>query len=185
MVEQIFGTPTASLRTRSSPRHRWQRRALSAAAPGFRCGRPHGVRDERPEPRFENVLTQWNCGIVLAKGGTLYGTCPYRFAAATSMHMLRDGRELRRERRRIALCHSSARCRRHTHGSHRRGETGGRSTSVSSRSHPPRDLWISADDAARYRFLRRRWQKRKAAEVAAGERLSWRGRRGSNPRPPA
>jgi ABC-type transport system substrate-binding protein len=48
-----------------------------------------------PSPRFENVLTQWNCGIVLEKGTTLFGTGPYRFAAATSMHMLRDAAEVR------------------------------------------------------------------------------------------
>ena len=48
-----------------------------------------------PSPRFENVLTQWNCGIVLEKGGTMYGTGPYRFPAALSMHMLRDQREIR------------------------------------------------------------------------------------------
>jgi ABC-type transport system substrate-binding protein len=48
-----------------------------------------------PSPRFENVLTQWNCGIVLEKGTTLSGTGPYRFAAATSMHMLRDAAEVR------------------------------------------------------------------------------------------
>jgi ABC-type transport system substrate-binding protein len=41
------------------------------------------------------VLTQWNCGIVLEKGGTMFGTGPYRFAAATSMHMLREAREMR------------------------------------------------------------------------------------------
>jgi ABC-type transport system substrate-binding protein len=48
-----------------------------------------------PSPRFEHVLTQWNCGIVLEKGGALYGTGPYRFATAASMHMLRDAREMR------------------------------------------------------------------------------------------
>jgi ABC-type transport system substrate-binding protein len=48
-----------------------------------------------PSPRFENVLTQWNCGIVLEKGSALFGTGPYRFAGATSMHMLRDAREVR------------------------------------------------------------------------------------------
>jgi ABC-type transport system substrate-binding protein len=48
-----------------------------------------------PSPRFENVLTQWNCGIVLEKGGALYGTGPYRFAAPLSLHMLRDAREVR------------------------------------------------------------------------------------------
>jgi ABC-type transport system substrate-binding protein len=48
-----------------------------------------------PSPRFENVLTQWNCGIVLEKGGTLYGTGPYRFPAPASLHMLRDAHEVR------------------------------------------------------------------------------------------
>jgi ABC-type transport system substrate-binding protein len=60
------------------------------------------VRDGRvqfamsgPSPRFENVLTQWNCGIVLEKGGALYGTGAYRFPAPVSMHMLRDQGEVR------------------------------------------------------------------------------------------
>lgn len=48
-----------------------------------------------PSPRFENVLTQWNCGIVLEKGTTMFGTGPYRFAAATTMLMLRDAPEVR------------------------------------------------------------------------------------------
>ena len=59
------------------------------------------VRDGRvqfamtgPSPRFENVLTQWNCGIVLEKGGTFYGTGPYRWPSTMSMHMLRDAREM-------------------------------------------------------------------------------------------
>jgi ABC-type transport system substrate-binding protein len=51
-----------------------------------------------PSPRFENVLTQWNCGIVLEKHGTLYGTGPYRLPAGVSMHLLRDARELRLQR---------------------------------------------------------------------------------------
>jgi ABC-type transport system substrate-binding protein len=41
------------------------------------------------------VLTQWNCGIVLEKGGALYGTGPYQFPGAVSMHTLRDAREMR------------------------------------------------------------------------------------------
>jgi ABC-type transport system substrate-binding protein len=48
-----------------------------------------------PSPRFENVLTQWNCGIVLEKGPAMFGTGPYRFPGAMSMHMLRDAREMR------------------------------------------------------------------------------------------
>lgn len=48
-----------------------------------------------PSPRFENVLTQWNCGIVLEKTTGLYGTGPYRFPAATSLSMLRDAPEVR------------------------------------------------------------------------------------------
>jgi ABC-type transport system substrate-binding protein len=59
-----------------------------------RGGRVHFAMSG-PSPRFENVLTQWNCGIVLEKRGTLLGTGPYRFAGATSMHMLRDAREVR------------------------------------------------------------------------------------------
>lgn len=48
-----------------------------------------------PSPRFENVLTQWNCGIVLEKGGSFLGTGPYKFPSTMSMHMLRDAPELR------------------------------------------------------------------------------------------
>jgi len=48
-----------------------------------------------PSPRFENVLTQWNCGIVLEKGTTLFGTGPYRLAGATSLHMLTNAGEVR------------------------------------------------------------------------------------------
>jgi ABC-type transport system substrate-binding protein len=48
-----------------------------------------------PSPRFENVLTQWNCGIVLEKSSGMFGTGPYRFAGTTSMHMLRDAAEVR------------------------------------------------------------------------------------------
>jgi ABC-type transport system substrate-binding protein len=48
-----------------------------------------------PSPRFENVLTQWNCGIVLEKGGALYGTGAYQFPGVASMHALRDAREVR------------------------------------------------------------------------------------------
>lgn len=48
-----------------------------------------------PSPRFENVLTQWNCGIVLEKGGALHGTGPYQFAGPVSMLALRDAREIR------------------------------------------------------------------------------------------
>jgi ABC-type transport system substrate-binding protein len=59
-----------------------------------RNGRVHFAMSG-PSPRFENVLTQWNCGIVLEKGTTMFGTGPYRFAAATSMHMLRNASEVR------------------------------------------------------------------------------------------
>jgi ABC-type transport system substrate-binding protein len=51
-----------------------------------------------PSPRFENVLSQWNTGIVLEKQGTLYGTGPYRFPAGTSMHSLRDATQVKLER---------------------------------------------------------------------------------------
>ena len=34
-----------------------------------------------PSPRFENVLCQWNTGIVLERQGTFYGTGPYRLHA--------------------------------------------------------------------------------------------------------
>ncbi|MDQ3282408.1 MAG: ABC transporter substrate-binding protein [Acidobacteriota bacterium] len=77
--------------------------AASLAKAGALRGRATvSARDNRvhfamsgPSPRFENVLTQWNCGIVLEKGGSLHGTGPYRFPAPVSMHMLRDVRELR------------------------------------------------------------------------------------------
>jgi len=77
--------------------------AASLAKAGALRGRATvSVRDGRvqfvmsgPSPRFENVLTQWNCGIVLEKGGTLYGTGPYRFASAVSLPMLRDAHEIR------------------------------------------------------------------------------------------
>jgi ABC-type transport system substrate-binding protein len=48
-----------------------------------------------PSPRFENVLTQWNCGIVLEKGTAMYGTGPYQFAGATSLNMLSTAGEVR------------------------------------------------------------------------------------------
>ena len=54
-----------------------------------------------PSPRFENVICQWNTGIVLDRQGTFYGTGPYRLAAGTtiqSMQRLRDWRGWRRIR---------------------------------------------------------------------------------------
>ena len=48
-----------------------------------------------PSPRFENVLTQWNCGIVLEKGTAMFGTGPYRFAGPTSLHALTNAGEVR------------------------------------------------------------------------------------------
>ncbi|MEO8034978.1 MAG: ABC transporter substrate-binding protein [Acidobacteriota bacterium] len=51
-----------------------------------------------PSPRFENVLSQWNCGIVLERNGTLCGTGPYRFQAGTTMRTISDARALRLER---------------------------------------------------------------------------------------
>src|SRR3954452_4592818 len=48
-----------------------------------------------PSPRFENVLTQWNCGIVLEKGATMFGTGPYRFSGPTSLHTLTSAGEVR------------------------------------------------------------------------------------------
>ncbi|HEX8172949.1 MAG TPA: ABC transporter substrate-binding protein [Thermoanaerobaculia bacterium] len=77
--------------------------AASLAKAGALRGRATvSVRDGRvhfamtaPSPRFENVLTQWNCGIVLEKSGSMYGTGPYRFPSAVSMHTLRDQREIR------------------------------------------------------------------------------------------
>jgi len=43
-----------------------------------------------PSPRFENVLCQWNTGIVLDRQGTFYGTGPYRLAAGTTMQSMHD-----------------------------------------------------------------------------------------------
>jgi peptide/nickel transport system substrate-binding protein len=48
-----------------------------------------------PNPRFENVLTQWNCGIVLEKGGSLYGTGAYRFEGPVSLHTISGSSEVR------------------------------------------------------------------------------------------
>lgn len=59
-----------------------------------RDGRVHFAMSG-PSPRFENVLTQWNCGIVLEKGTTLLGTGPYRFPGATSLHLLGQAGEVR------------------------------------------------------------------------------------------
>jgi ABC-type transport system substrate-binding protein len=59
-----------------------------------RDGRVHFAMSG-PSPRFENVLTQWNCGIVLEKGSSLLGTGPFQFAGPMTMHTLRDAREVR------------------------------------------------------------------------------------------
>lgn len=59
-----------------------------------RDGRVHFAMSA-PSPRFENVLTQWNCGIVLEKGASMYGTGPYQFAGPVSMHTMRDASEVR------------------------------------------------------------------------------------------
>src|SRR3954452_24365422 len=48
-----------------------------------------------PSPRFENVLTQWNRGIVLEKVATMFGTGPYRFPGPTSLHALTSAGEVR------------------------------------------------------------------------------------------
>jgi ABC-type transport system substrate-binding protein len=51
-----------------------------------------------PSPRFENVLSQWNTGIVLERHGALVGTGPYRLPEETTMKSLRDAREIVLER---------------------------------------------------------------------------------------
>jgi ABC-type transport system substrate-binding protein len=85
------GTPlTAELAAASLAKAGALRGRATVSARG---GRVH-FEMSGPSPRFENVLTQWNCGIVLEKGGALFGTGPYRFASATSMHMLRDASEV-------------------------------------------------------------------------------------------
>jgi ABC-type transport system substrate-binding protein len=86
------GTPlTAELAAASLAKAGALRGRATVSARG---GRVHFTMSG-PSPRFENVLTQWNCGIVLEKGGTMFGTGAYRFAAPTSMLMLRDAAEVR------------------------------------------------------------------------------------------
>ncbi|MEA2337690.1 MAG: peptide/nickel transport system substrate-binding protein [Thermoanaerobaculia bacterium] len=51
-----------------------------------------------PSPRFENVLCQWNTGIVLERQGNLYGTGPYRLAPGTTMQSMRDNGVARLEK---------------------------------------------------------------------------------------
>jgi ABC-type transport system substrate-binding protein len=77
--------------------------AASLAKAGALRGRATvSARDNRvhfamsgPSPRFENVLTQWNCGVVLEKGSTMFGTGPYRFTGATSLNMLSNAGAVR------------------------------------------------------------------------------------------
>jgi ABC-type transport system substrate-binding protein len=86
------GTPlTADLAAASLAKAGALRGRATVSARG---GRVHFTMSG-PSPRFENVLTQWNCGIVLEKSSGMFGTGPYRFAGATSMHMLRDAPEVR------------------------------------------------------------------------------------------
>jgi ABC-type transport system substrate-binding protein len=86
------GTPlTAELAAASLAKAGALRGRATVSARG---GRVHFAMSA-PSPRFENVLTQWNCGIVLEKGGTMFGTGPYRFATPTSMLTLRDAAEVR------------------------------------------------------------------------------------------
>ena len=76
-----------------------------------------------PSPRFENVLCQWNTGIVLERQGTFYGTGPYRLTPGTTIQsMQRRRRGAAREKsevprqgrqRRVALRHLSDGRRRH------------------------------------------------------------------------
>src|SRR3954465_9122528 len=51
-----------------------------------------------PSPRFENVLTQWNCGIVIEKGATMFGTGPSRFSGPPPLHTLPNAGGVRRAR---------------------------------------------------------------------------------------
>ena len=51
-----------------------------------------------PSPRFENVLCQWNTGIVLERQGTFYGTGPYRLTPGTTMQSIKDAGMARLER---------------------------------------------------------------------------------------
>lgn len=43
-----------------------------------------------PSPRFENVICQWNTGIVLDRQGMFYGTGAYRLSPGTTMQSMQD-----------------------------------------------------------------------------------------------
>ena len=51
-----------------------------------------------PSPRFENVLSQWNTGLVLDRGGIFYGTGPYQLPAGTTMQTIKNAGVARLER---------------------------------------------------------------------------------------
>jgi ABC-type transport system substrate-binding protein len=51
-----------------------------------------------PSPRFENVISQWNTGIVLERNGNFYGTGPYQLAPDTTMQSIKDAGLARLER---------------------------------------------------------------------------------------
>jgi peptide/nickel transport system substrate-binding protein len=80
--------------------------ASSLARAGALRGRATvSSRDDRviftmsgPSPRFENVLCQWNTGIVLERQGAFFGTGPYRLAPGTTMQTIKDAGVARLER---------------------------------------------------------------------------------------
>jgi ABC-type transport system substrate-binding protein len=51
-----------------------------------------------PSPRFENVLCQWNTGIVLDRQGVFFGTGPYRMAPGATMQTIKNEGVARLER---------------------------------------------------------------------------------------
>jgi ABC-type dipeptide transport system, periplasmic component len=51
-----------------------------------------------PSPRFENVLSQWNTGLVLERGGAFYGTGAYQLSAGTTMQTFKSSGVPRLER---------------------------------------------------------------------------------------
>ncbi len=49
-------------------------------------------------PRFENVISQWNTGVVLERNGSFYGTGPYQLSPGTTMQTIKDAGVARLER---------------------------------------------------------------------------------------
>jgi ABC-type transport system substrate-binding protein len=51
-----------------------------------------------PSPRSENLLSQWNTGLVLERSGVFYGTGPYQLPAGTTMQTIKSAGLARLER---------------------------------------------------------------------------------------